>query len=87
MTKQLALNKTHLTVYSIYRSLKIAHMQYLLVLLAECLLCLSMVTAGEWVVETHSLNVRAPAAIAGVEDAAIGDVSDLCLLLHAFINQ
>ena len=31
--------------------------------------------AGEWIVETHSLIVRAPPAIAGVEDAAIGDVS------------
>lgn len=33
--------------------------------------------AGEWVVETHSIVVRAPAAIAGVEDAAIGNVSEL----------
>lgn len=52
-------------------------MQYRTVLLDVCLLCLSisvsMVRAGEWVVETHSLIVRAPAAIAGVEDAAIGD--------------
>lgn len=31
--------------------------------------------AGEWIVETHSLIVKAPAAIAGTEDAAIGDVS------------
>ncbi|DBA89887.1 TPA: hypothetical protein ACH3X2_004741 [Trebouxia sp. C0005] len=29
--------------------------------------------AGEWIVETHSLVIRAPATIAGVEDAAIGD--------------
>lgn len=66
-------------------------MQYRTVLLDVCLLCLSisvsMVRAGEWVVETHSLIVRAPAAIAGVEDAAIGDVSNLCLLLRASVKQ
>ena len=34
--------------------------------------------AGEWIVETHSLTVRAPATIAGIEDAAIADVRLLC---------
>lgn len=37
-------------------------------------LSIPAIRAGEWVVETHSLNVKAPAAIAGVEEAAIGDV-------------
>lgn len=46
------------------------------------LICLVAITinlplsmAGEWIVETHSLVIRTPATIAGVEDAAIGDVS------------
>lgn len=40
--------------------------------------------AGEWIVETHSLIIRAPATIAGVEDAAIGDVSPIdCRLANA----
>ncbi|DBB12286.1 TPA: hypothetical protein ACH3X3_006385 [Trebouxia sp. C0006] len=44
------------------------------------LICLVAITinlplsmAGEWIVETHSLVIRTPATIAGVEDAAIGD--------------
>ena len=54
-------------------------MQTLSVFLALVVLTLSTpaVRAGEWVVETHSLIVRAPPAIAGSEDAAIGDVSNL----------
>lgn len=41
--------------------------------------------AGEWIVETHSLTVRSPASIAGTEDAAIGDVSHVCIIIA--VNQ
>lgn len=42
---------------------------------SSLLLCLPITWAGDWVVETHSMVIRAPPSIAGIEDAAIGDVS------------
>ncbi|KAA6422834.1 MAG: vacuolar-sorting receptor 1-like isoform 1, partial [Trebouxia sp. A1-2] len=52
---------------------QLLHSAKLLCSLIAIAINLRLSMAGEWIVETHSLVIRAPATIAGVEDAAIGD--------------
>lgn len=52
---------------------------------AVLLLCLPATLAGDWIVETHSLVIRAPPSIAGTEDAAMGDVSQQ--LMHVLFDM
>ena len=54
---------------------QLLHLAKLICSLVAITINLPLGMAGEWIVETHSFVIRAPATIAGVEDAAIGDVS------------
>ena len=54
---------------------QLLHLAKLICSLVAITINLPISAAGEWIVETHSLVIRAPATIAGVQDAAIGDVS------------
>jgi len=54
---------------------QLLHLAKLICSLVAITISLPLSMAGEWSVESHSLVIRAPASIAGVQDAAIGDVS------------
>lgn len=64
---------------------QLLHSAKLLCSLIAIAINLRLSMAGEWIVETHSLVIRAPATIAGVEDAAIGDVS--CHLTQSVLRD
>lgn len=51
------------------------------------LMCLPASLAGDWVVETHSMVIRAPPSIAGKEDAAMGDVRQQLMQLSKHFTQ